>query len=163
VKNCDPLGSYWALTPSLDGLDDGYLHAYELFNQRLAANLAMLTACETGLGYYRQGDGAISLAYAFEYTGCPNVLHSFWKIDDKQSTWIVSQFYTHWENPINFSSPLRKAKLDYIQKFQGELAAPYYSGVLVLTGQDGQLLKRQTGGSLLAHFSQFYWPRLFGF
>ena len=139
LDDTKPLSSYLALTPEPAKQDDGYLYAYELYNQPLNAQLAILTACETGIGTYREGEGVISLAHAFRYAGCPNVVYSLWKIDDKQSTWLIKEFYNHLDDNQHFSDALHLAKLDYLAQHTGELNAPYYWAGIVLTGSDGKL------------------------
>ncbi len=146
LQDTDPLTSYLALTPQPEKADGGYLFAYELYNQPLRAQLAVLTACETGLGTYREGDGVISIAHAFQYAGCPNVIYSLWQIDDKQSTALVKQFYAYLDENDSFSEALHHAKLDYIANNSDELNAPYYWGGMVLTGSDGKLSEKNSFG-----------------
>ncbi len=152
LQDDNPLMSFLALTPHAETNDDGYLYAYELYNQPLQANMAVLTACETGIGAYREGDGVLSLAHAFQYAGCPNVMYSLWQIDDKQSTWIMKKFYSHIDQEMAYSDALRQAKLDYLSSHTGELAAPYYWGGVVLTGEDGKFMAPK---SILADYG---WP-----
>src|SRR5690554_5185292 len=139
LNDSKPLSSYLALMPQPSKSDDGYLYAYELYNQPLNAQLAILTACETGLGTYREGDGVISLAHAFRYAGCPNVMYSLWQIDDKQSTWLIKEFYKNLDDHQLFSDALHSAKIEYLARHSGELNAPYYWAGIVLTGSDGRL------------------------
>ncbi|WP_456437978.1 CHAT domain-containing protein, partial [Psychroserpens sp.] len=49
--------------------EDNSLYTYEIYNQNLSSNLAILTACETGKPTYQAGEGMISLAHAFNYAG----------------------------------------------------------------------------------------------
>ncbi len=139
LRDDEPLMSYLALTPRPQEQEDGYLFSYELYNQPLTASLAVLTACETGLGALRPGDGVMSLAHAFQYAGCPNVIYSLWQIDDQQSTWLMERFYENLNKEMTFSAALRKSKQDYLKNHEGELGAPYYWGGMVITGTDGTL------------------------
>lgn len=155
LNDMKPLNSYLALTPQRGDSDNGRLYAYELYDQPLSARLAVLTACETGIGEYREGDGVISLGHAFQYAGCPNVVYSLWQIDDKQSTWLMRQFYARMDEGQTFSGALRQAKLDYLSQHSDELNAPYYWGGVILTGQDDKLPPRRG----LA--GRFWWTLLF--
>ena len=136
LENEQPLYSFLALTPEPTTGDDGYLHTYELYSQPLNAQLAVLTACETGLGAYRQGDGVLSLAHAFRYAGCPSVLYSLWSIDDQQTNKIISRFYDNLRADMSYAEALREAKLSYMDQSVGERQSPYYWAGLVLTGQN---------------------------
>lgn len=130
-----------------DSLEDGYLHTYEIFGQNLDANLAVLSACETGKGKYASGEGVVSLAHAFTHAGCPSVLMSLWKIDEKCSAEIIDKFYTYLIKGETKSNALRKAKLDFLAKAPREMKAPYYWAGLVIMGDDSSI--RFSG--------QYYW------
>ena len=72
------------ITPELSRLifaknnsdEDNSLYTYEIYNQSLNSNLAILTACETGKPTYQSGEGMISLAHAFNYAGSESILTS---------------------------------------------------------------------------------------
>src|SRR5690606_23607165 len=74
-------------------INDNYLYTYEIYDQNLGSNLALLTACETGKPAYRPGEGMISLAHAFHYAGSESILTSLWQIDERSSTEIITSFY----------------------------------------------------------------------
>ncbi|MFK7812184.1 MAG: CHAT domain-containing protein, partial [Maribacter sp.] len=74
-------------------INDNYLYTYEIYNQNLSSNLAILTACETGKPTYQPGEGMISLAHAFNYAGSESILTSLWQIDEQSSTQILEYFY----------------------------------------------------------------------
>ena len=116
--------------------EDGYLHAYEIYTMQLRAELAVLTACETGGGSWNQGDGVISLAHSFMHAGCPSVIMSLWKIDEKTSSAIITRFYRLLADGLSKSEALREAKLEYLRDADGELSHPYYWAGMALIGND---------------------------
>ncbi|RMG64839.1 MAG: CHAT domain-containing protein [Bacteroidetes bacterium] len=136
LQNDDPLMSFLALTPDTLGESDGYLHTYELYQQLLPAQLAVLTACETGLGPFEPGEGLLSLAHGFRYAGCPSVVHSLWSIDDEQSQLLLTPFYAALRAGSPPAAALREAKLAFLQNSPESRLAPYFWGGLVLTGQN---------------------------
>lgn len=113
---------------------DGYLHAYEIYEFDLRAQLAVLTACETGVGREDGGEGIRSLGYGFAYAGCPSSVMSLWKIDEKVSSDIITRFYEHLAKGMPKNLALRQAKLDHLADASDELAQPYYWGGMVLVG-----------------------------
>jgi CHAT domain-containing protein len=149
LENDRPLYSFLALTPEPGGEQDGYLHTYELYSQPLQAQLAVLTACETGLGEYRRGDGVLSLAHAFRYAGCPSVVYSLWSIDDQQSNEIIASFYENLRQDMPYAEALRAAKLSYLDQHQNGLQSPFYWAGLVLTGENTSYVS--------ASFAYLYW------
>ncbi|MEZ4949999.1 MAG: CHAT domain-containing protein [Saprospiraceae bacterium] len=78
----DPLRSKLVLAKDFEG-EDGYLHAYELLGLPIEADLAVLNACESGLGNIQKGEGMISLSYSLQFAGCPSTVMSLWKVDEK--------------------------------------------------------------------------------
>ena len=117
-----------------DGPDaDGYLHAYEIYELDLRAQLAVLAACGTGTGM-DDGEGVRSLGYSFAYAGCPSLVMSLWSIDEKTSSAIITRFYELLAEGLPKHEALRQAKLDHLATADEELSMPYYWAGLVLVG-----------------------------
>lgn len=114
--------------------EDGYLHAYEIYNLPLRAELAVLTACETGVGKESSSEGVLSIAHGFAYAGCPSLVISLWEIDEKTSAQIIEIFYENLAEGMAKNQALRQAKLTYLKNAKGELKNPYYWSGLVLFG-----------------------------
>ncbi len=115
-------------------INDNYLYTYEIYNQNLSSNLAILTACETGKPTYQPGEGMISLAHAFNYAGSESILTSLWQIDEQSSTEIISYFYEYLSEGKRKDEALRLAKLDYLKNAEGRTLHPQYWAGLVLMG-----------------------------
>lgn len=114
---------------------DGYLHAFEIYELDLQARLAVLTACETGTGRHDAGEGVRSLGHAFAYAGCPSLVLSLWKIDEKVSADIIARFYRNLAQGQPKHKALRQAKLDHLAEAQDELVLPYYWAGMMLVGE----------------------------
>ncbi|MFN2596810.1 MAG: CHAT domain-containing protein [Pyrinomonadaceae bacterium] len=84
-------GVVLSLVGNRDG--DGFLRTDEIFNLRLGAQLVMLSACETGLGKEKRGEGVIGLTRAFLYAGAPTVGVSLWSVADRSTADLMSDFY----------------------------------------------------------------------
>lgn len=132
----NPLYSRLVLSKDGAGADtdaDGYLHAYEIYELDLRAQLAVLAACETGIGA-DDGEGVRSLGYSFAFAGCPSLVMSLWSIDEKTSSAIISRFYELLADGRPKHEALRQAKLEHLDGADGELTLPYYWAGLVLVG-----------------------------
>jgi CHAT domain-containing protein len=133
----DPLRSKLVLAKEVgEQREDGYLHAYELFGLPLQAELAVLNACESGVGNLQKGEGMISLAYSMHYAGCPSTVLSLWKVDEKINTGITAQFLDYLQQGVSSSEALRQAKLDYLNSADARGQHPFYWGGMVLLGKD---------------------------
>jgi CHAT domain-containing protein len=125
-----------------DSLDDGELHDYELYGLKLKALMAVLSACESGLGRDYKGEGMISMASAFAYSGCGNILMSLWKVNDKASTDLMDDFYGHLLEGKTIDNALRQAKLDYLDGTDELTSDPKIWAPLVAYGSLEPIFKK---------------------
>ncbi len=133
----DDRPAYSRLLFSLSGqdtLNDGYLHAYELYNLKLKAELVTLSACNTGFGKIQSGEGVMSLGRAFAYAGSPNVLMSLWSVPDQSTSQIMIAFYKNLADGMPKDMALQKAKLAYIESADNLANNPFYWSSFVLIG-----------------------------
>src|SRR5215210_4109998 len=95
---------------------DGFVRTDEVFNLRLGSPLVMLSACETGLGKEKRGEGVMGLTRAFMYAGAPTVGVSLWSVADKSTADLMTDFYKRLLSPegTTSSSALRGAQLAMI-------------------------------------------------
>ncbi|HZN00873.1 MAG TPA: CHAT domain-containing protein, partial [Pyrinomonadaceae bacterium] len=114
---------------------DGFVRTDEVFNLRLGSPLVMLSACETGLGKEKRGEGVMGLTRAFMYAGAPTVGVSLWSVADKSTADLMTDFYkrllTTGEGTTS-SSSLRGAQLAMISG--KKYSAPFYWAPFVLIG-----------------------------
>lgn len=116
--------------------EDGFLRTDEVFNLRLGSPLVMLSACETGLGKERRGEGVIGLTRAFMYAGAPTVGVSLWSVADRSTADLMTDFYkrllTTGTTDTSPSSAMRGAQLSMISG--KKYSAPFYWAPFVLVG-----------------------------
>lgn len=113
---------------------DGFVRTDEVFNLRLGSPLVMLSACETGLGKEKRGEGVMGLTRAFMYAGAPTVGVSLWSVADKSTADLMTDFYKRLFTADNTtsSSALRGAQLAMISG--KKYSAPFYWAPFVLVG-----------------------------
>lgn len=140
----DPLRSRLVLAKEIgDQNEDGYLHAYEMYGLSLNADLAVLNACESGIGKLQDGEGMISLAYSLNFAGCPSTIMSLWKVDEKTNTRITDLFFENLAAGQSKSEALRNAKLSFLSDADQTNQHPYFWSGMVLMGNDGEVRFRK--------------------
>jgi len=119
-----------------ESVDDGVLTAYEASLLDLqGTELVVLSACETGLGSSRAGEGVFGLRRAFQEAGSSSVLISMWQVPDEETTQLMSLFYKHWLAGNDKHRALWLAQQELRKDLQSRNADyPYYWGAFVLVG-----------------------------
>ncbi len=139
LDNKQPLASKLVFTLNNDSVDDGFLNTYEIYSLPFKAQLAVLSACETGGGKLSKGEGILSLARGFIYSGVPSIVMTLWEIDDISSADIISGFYEKLKSGNKIDMALRIAKLNYLQSTDQLHAHPYFWSAYVQIGDNSSI------------------------
>ncbi|KAM3090539.1 CHAT domain-containing tetratricopeptide repeat protein [Phormidesmis sp. 146-35] len=107
------LQSSLALSASDQG---GLLTAEEIFDLRLGADLAVLSACNTGRGKIT-GDGVIGLSRSLMSAGVPSVVVSLWLVPDEATAYLMNSFYRQLKQGSDKARALQQAMLDTQKKY----------------------------------------------
>lgn len=135
-----PLNSKLHFSVREDSLNDGTLYLDEIYGIPLNAELAVLSACDTGDGKLSKGEGLMSMARAFNYAGCRSVLMSQWKVADDESTQLVIDFFRELKKGHSKSMALRNAQLTYLQEMPGNMRThPFFWAGFRLMGDNQDL------------------------
>lgn len=125
-----PANSSIVLSPA--AADDGYLTVQEIFGLDLAAELVVLSGCETALGRQIRGEGLIGLTRAFLYAGVNGLQVSLWKVADDATPALMADFYAGLSGDLPPARALRAAKLASLA--DARRAHPFYWAPFVLIG-----------------------------
>lgn len=123
-----------AIVLSLDqtGEEDGFLTLSEILELRIETNLVVLSACSTGTGNYRQGEGPAALSLAFMYAGARSVVASLWEVRDKSTSILMKSFYKHLLEGRPKAQALRLAKMELRREGYDH---PYFWAPFILIGE----------------------------
>ena len=112
----------------------GYLRLGDIFNLDFAADLIVLSACETGLGKDVNGEGFVGLTRGLMYAGAERVGVSLWQVDDAGTAELMQQFYTQMlKQGKSPTVALRAAQLKLWQDSNWQ--NPYYWSAFTLQGE----------------------------
>ncbi|MGE5447102.1 MAG: CHAT domain-containing protein, partial [Bacteroidales bacterium] len=113
-------------SPEKNSGEDGFLNTYEIYNMKLKARLAVLSACETGSGKLQKGEGVMSLARGFIFAGCPSIVMTLWQVEDKSGAEIMRNFYSYLSKGKRKDEALQMAKLKHLELSDPLTAHPHY-------------------------------------
>jgi CHAT domain-containing protein len=114
---------------------DGFLRTDEIFNLKLGAPLVMLSACETGLGKEKRGEGVIGLTRAFMYAGAPTVGVSLWSVADRSTAELMTDLYKRMLTGQGMSAVAAKRAAQQNMITGKKYSAPFYWAPFVLVGE----------------------------
>ncbi|MFP3941722.1 MAG: CHAT domain-containing protein, partial [Thermoanaerobaculia bacterium] len=112
---------------------DGFLWAHEIAGLRLSAELAVLSACDSGLGVPLRGEGLVGLPHAFFQAGVPRMVVSLWPVDDRAAVELMARFYDGYlGRGLDAGEALRRARLSLLR--DPRWSRPYYWAGFTLQG-----------------------------
>lgn len=123
---------YGYINSSSEGGEDGILTAYEAMNMNLEhTDLVVLSACETGLGEVKNGEGVYGLQRSFQVAGSKAIVNSLWTVNDETTMLLMTSFYKEWMKSGDKRKAFRTAMASVRQRFPH----PYYWGPFVMIGE----------------------------
>jgi len=118
---------------------DGIVTAEKILGFRLrGTDMVVLSACETGVGEVKTGEGVFGLRRAFTQAGAKSLVMSMWSVPDKETKELMIQFYKNiLSDKMNRCEGLRQAALKQMQivKERYGYPNPFYWGAFVFMGE----------------------------
>ena len=114
INNDQPMLSGLVFAPPKNekkDMEDGVLYSGETYNLNIDADLLVLSSCESGLGKLVKGEGVLSLTRGFFFSGVNNIIVSLWKVSDKRTSRLMTEFYKFLLQGYPYPSALRYAKM----------------------------------------------------
>ncbi|MCU0323464.1 MAG: CHAT domain-containing protein, partial [Chitinophagaceae bacterium] len=108
--------------------EDGILTAYEIAAQDFSnTQLVVLSACETGLGEIKSGEGVYGLQRAFKMAGVNYLIMSLWQVPDLETKEFMKLFYSYCTQGKPIRTAFRLTQLEMNKKYE-----PYQWAAFVL-------------------------------
>jgi len=135
LNSNDPVNSGMIFSDA-DSLTDNNLRPYETYAFRLHAKMVVLSSCFTGAGALFAGEGVLSIARGFIFSGSRSVVMSLWEVDDYSGTEIIKSFYRNLKSGRSKSESLRRSRIDYLKNADMLHSHPYFWSTMVIYGDD---------------------------
>lgn len=151
INEKEPMLSHLLFSPvNSDSSEDNRLYAIELYNMQLQADLVVLSACNSGFGKIKKGEGVLSLAHAFTYAGVPASIMSLWKVPDEATSQIMIDFYKNLKTGKEKDEALRLAKLSWLKNdaIPSQMKHPYYWAGFIASGDTSPLVLEESSSNL---------------
>jgi CHAT domain-containing protein len=114
--------------------DDGILTALEASGLNLwGTKLVVLSACDTGLGEVRNGDGVYGLRRAFVLAGAESLVMSLWPISDYTTRELMTGYYKNLKQGMGRGEALRQVQLDMLK--HNRKLHPFYWANFIQSGE----------------------------
>jgi CHAT domain-containing protein len=117
--------------------ENGILTAFEASGLNLiGTELVILSACETGLGEVKNGEGVYGLRRAFQHAGAQTIVMSLWKIPDEETCELMDAFYNNWLSGQSKKESLRQSALKVLNACRAKYGSthPIFWGGFVMVG-----------------------------
>ena len=118
--------------------DDGILTAEEVAALDLAGvEWAVLSACDTGVGEIRAGEGVFGLRRAFQIAGARSVIMSLWSVEDQSTrSWMKALYEGRFERNRATADAVHEASLTVLRdrRSKGLRTHPFYWAAFVAAG-----------------------------
>lgn len=118
--------------------ENGILTAEEVASLNLqGTEWAVLSACDTGLGEIRAGEGVFGLRRAFQIAGVRTIIMSLWSVEDQSArAWMRSLYDGRWRKGLSTADAVQQASLRLLQerRAHGQSTHPFYWAAFVAAG-----------------------------
>ncbi|MEO5599884.1 MAG: CHAT domain-containing tetratricopeptide repeat protein [Cyclobacteriaceae bacterium] len=128
-----PLFSRLVFTSSSSSVESE-ITANDLYGMELHAEMAVLSACESGIGQLKRGEGMMSLSRAFMYAGVPSTVIGLWKVPDQATYLLMERFYGFLKLGQSKDLALSNAKREFI-KDHPLMSSPFFWAGFVVNGK----------------------------
>ena len=135
ADNTDGDYSFLAFSEVFDTLENELLYVKDIYNLQLQSEMITLSACQTGIGENRKGEGIISLSRSFSFAGTGNINTSLWNVSDAKTSKLMKFFYQNIADGHTKDQAMRKAKQKFIESYSNNMQVhPFFWTAMISIG-----------------------------
>ena len=139
-----------------------YLNIYEIYGLSLNAKQVTLSACNTGSGKFKKGEGIMSLARGFLFAGVPSIVMTLWEVQDENGALLMNNYYQFLKDGLPKDVALQQAKISVLKHANMAKSHPFFWSSYVLMGDTTPIVNNQKnyalwiGGLIIIGIILFY-------
>lgn len=118
---------------------EGRLYVSDLYQLDLPVEMIVMSACESGIGRFQAGEGAISVGRGFAAAGARSLIATLWSVNDAKTADFMQAFYRQLERGATKDEAIRKVQQDYLKQVRQADAHPFYWAAFLPIGDMGPL------------------------
>jgi len=111
-----------------------YMFTHEIYSLNLNASMVVLSACNSGTGDFKKGEGIMSLARGFVYAGIPSIVMTLWKVQDASGSAIMNNYYKQLSQGKTKDVALQNAKLAVLKTANMVNSHPFFWSAYIVSG-----------------------------
>ncbi len=142
INDTSPMMSKLVFYNSPDHSLSPYLNIYEIYGMSFNAQQVTLSACNTGSGTFKRGEGIMSLARGFLFAGVPSIIMTLWEVQDESGSLLMQNYYQLLKDGLPKDIALQQAKLEVLKHANMAKAHPFFWSSYVLSGDTSPILDR---------------------
>ncbi|HNS35621.1 MAG TPA: CHAT domain-containing protein, partial [Mesotoga sp.] len=120
--------------PVCEEVEDGILTAYDIVSLDIyGAELVVLSACDTGIGEIKTGQGVMGFRRSFTLAGVKTLVMSLWEVPTNETAILMENFYDNLFRGKGKADSLREAQL---KMMKDDYDDPYYWGAFIVQGEN---------------------------
>ena len=125
-----------------------FLNIYEIYGLSLNAKQVTLSACNTGSGKFKKGEGIMSLARGFLFAGVPSIVMTLWEVQDENGALLMKHYYQLLKDGLPKDVALQQAKISVLNHANMAKSHPFFWSSYVLMGDTTPIVKKQKNYTL---------------
>lgn len=139
INDSLPLQSKLVFYDDPEDTISNYMFTHEIFNKDINASLVTLSACNTGSGEFKKGEGIMSLSRGFVYAGVPSIIMTLWEVQDVTGSKIMNRFYENMFDGMTKDIALQEAKLSVLKEANMANSHPFFWSAYVINGDVSEI------------------------